>query len=637
MRRNHKAKISKSFLVSLRSKTCARAFAFIAAWSMFAASFIPAFVSDASAQTRRARATSKNAATPAPLSDEQRIAHVLSRITFGARPQDFERVRAIGVDAFIAQQLDPDSIDDSALDARLKNLPTLSLPTPTIAEVYNPKPAPMPSPKPSASPTPSPSPSPKPAANSTQATAQNSTAQSSNIVDVLSGAPKQIAAPTATPTPQAKPSPTPRPPHNPQEVVTDLQRAAFLRAVYSERQLNEMMVAFWENHFSIYSQKDADRWLLTQFDREAIRPFALGKFRDLLEATAKSPAMLYYLDNWQSSAPKTYPATKDRPARTVGGLNENYARELMELHTLGVDGGYTQKDVVEVARCFTGWTIAKPNEVGLFMFNPNMHDNGEKIVLGHRIPAGGGIKDAEMVLDILAAHPSTARFVAKKLCRRFISDDPPQSAINRAADVFLKTGGDIRETVRAILTAPEFYAASAYQAKVRSPFEYAAAALRTFNADTDGNRPVLDWIARMGQPIFGRLTPDGYPDRADEWLSTGNLLERLNFANALANNRIKGTRIDFARYFAGVDINDPHEVAAQLARLALGVKASRKTNDALDKIASAVAAQTIAPPNPAANFTSVPVNQKATNTVAAPAYISDMITLVVGSPEFQRR
>src|SRR5262249_2981539 len=247
-----------------------------------------------------------------------------------------------------------------------------------------------------------------------------------------------------------------------------------------------------------------------------------------------------------------------------GGLNENYARELMELHTLGVDGGYTQKDVEEVARCFTGWTIQKPNEQGLFLYRPGLHDDGEKMVLGHKILPGGGIADGERVLDILASHPSTAKFIATKLARRFISDDPPQSVIDRAAAVFLKTDGSIRETLRSIITSPEFFAQSAYRAKVRSPFEYVAAAMRAMNAETDSDRPVLDLIGRMGEPIFGRITPDGYPDRAEQWLSSGAMVARLNFAAALATNRMRGTSVDFSKLLSGLDQSNKDATAVRL-------------------------------------------------------------------------
>src|SRR5260370_717032 len=421
--------------------------------------------------------------------------------------------------------------------------------TPTIFEQYTP-------PKPVASPSPAPAKSPdKTAANSVPQIGSEKT--NANAMSALpanesmkpgdagqkpeqSGQKQEAGAMPAQPAASPKPTPVPK---NPQMVVTELQRAALLRAVYSERQIDELMVDFWENHFSIFANKDDDRYLLTSYDRDTIRPFALARFRDLLGATAHSPAMLFYLDNWRSSVARPYPATKTKPAGIDGGLNENYARELMELHTLGVDGGYTQKDVQEVARCFSGWTIQKPNEEGLFLYRPGLHDNGEKIVLGHKIPAGGGIADGERVLDILATQPATAHFIATKLARRFISDDPPTSVIERATAVFLKTDGSIRDTLRAIVTAPEFFSPATYRAKVRSPFEYVAAAMRALNADTDGDRPVLDAIGRIAHPVLGRITPDGYADRADQWLSSGALVARFNFPNALPTNRMKSTTL----------------------------------------------------------------------------------------------
>src|SRR5258705_489901 len=307
--------------------------------------------------------------------------------------------------------------------------------------------------------------------------------QNSTVPKSMDSSAATAQAPAASTDKPTTPKPI-APAKNPQMVVTELQRAALLRGVYSQRQLYEVMVSFWENHFSIFAYKDVDRLLAAGFAREAVRSFALGRFRYLLCATAHSPAMLFYLDNWQSSQPRSYPAGNGKPARTTGGINENYARELMELHTLGVNGGYTQKDVQEVARCFTGWTIQKPNEQGLFLYRPGLHDKGEKVVLGHKI-AAGGLADGERVLDILASHPATAHFIATKLARRFISDDPPKAVIDHAADVFLKTDGSIRETLRAIITSPEFFSPAAYRAKIRSPFEYVAAALRALNAESD--------------------------------------------------------------------------------------------------------------------------------------------------------
>jgi uncharacterized protein (DUF1800 family) len=429
--------------------------------------------------------------------DAASVDRLLSRVTFGATAADRTHAEEIGTDAWIAEQLDWADIDDAALDRRLAALGTLRAPTPAIMQRFD-----------------------QPRMNALPATLQICAAAPLNVIT-------EVAKPAAA-TPDA------------QAAVRELQRATFLRAVYSKRQLYERMVDFWENHFSVYAGKDVDRYYLTSFDRDAIRPFAMGNFRMLLGAVAHSPAMLFYLDNWQSAAA---PATNGRPLKPRGSFNENYARELLELHTMGVDGGYTQKDVQEVARCFTGWSIYKVNETGLFIFNPAQHDNGEKFVLGHRIPPGGGIADGEMVLDILAAHPSTAHFIALKLARMFVSDQPPETLVKRAAAVFLKTNGSIAETVRCILTSRELYATPQNEAKVKSPFEYAVSAVRTLGAETDGGPAMLGWIARMGEPLFGRVTPDGYPDRAATWLSTGTLIERLNFAVALAHNQIAGTRV----------------------------------------------------------------------------------------------
>jgi len=595
-------------------------------------------------------------------SNDQKIAQVLTRLTFGMRPGDFEHVKAIGVDAFIAQQLDPDPIKDNRLDDHLRKLPTLAMGTPDLIEQYTP-------PKPVPSPSPSPQPS-LPALPSTSTSATSVVAEQKGITAPIlnpqgtepqmkmekigpenSAMPNQLSVQETkttandkvkeTQTSAAKPPP-PKPVKNPQLVVTELQRAALLRAVYSENQLFEVVVNFWENHFSVFANKDADRFLLTEFDRDTIRPFAMGNFRDLLGATARSSAMLYYLDNWQSSVQRTYPAANGKPAKTSGGVNENYARELMELHTLGVDGGYTQKDVQEVARCFTGWTIRKPNEVGLFFFNPRIHDNGEKVVLGHKIPAGGGISDGEKVLDILASHHSTANFIATKLVRRFVGDNPPASVINRAATTFLKTGGSIRETLRTIISSPEFFSADVYRAKMRTPFEYVAAAMRAVDAETDADPAVLGWIARMGQPIFGRVTPDGYPDRAEQWLATGSMLERLNFAVALSSNKIKGTHIDPSRLLGQGDLNSPAAAAEHLSQLILAGGVSDITRQAIERMASKDFAEptanslTATTPVQPINFAKAPAIDL-TKPPSVPPFVSELITMVLGSPEFQKR
>ena len=327
----------------------------------------------------------------------------------------------------------------------------------------------------------------------------------------------------------------------PRKLLEELAAQKIIRAVHSERQLQEEMTDFWFNHFNIFWEKGADRWLTTNFEMNAIRPNALGKFKDLLMATAKSPAMLFYLDNFLSSSPDARLPNNPK-AKRQPGINENYAREVMELHTLGVDGGYTQQDVQEVARAFTGWSIDAPRRGGEFIFRSRIHDDGRKMVLGHEIDAGG-IKDGEMVIEILAKHPSTARFIATKLVRRFVSDDPPESLVKRVAAVFMSTGGEIRDMLRTIFTSPEFYSPEATGAKTKSPFELAASAIRALNGSTDGSPQLAQMIGRMGQPLYQYQLPTGFPDRADQWMSSGSVVERLNFAVALSSNKIPGTTV----------------------------------------------------------------------------------------------
>ncbi|HEX6599549.1 MAG TPA: DUF1800 domain-containing protein, partial [Gemmatimonadaceae bacterium] len=302
---------------------------------------------------------------------------------------------------------------------------------------------------------------------------------------------------------------------------------------------------------------------LPSYDRDVIRPHALGKFRDLLGAVAKSPAMLFYLDQWQSTVDSLHPselamraparrgarrATAMQPprpaqaARTRRGLNENYARELMELHTLGVDGGYTQQDVIEVARALTGWTM-NPRQSAEFVFRPAIHDAGEKVVLGHRLPAGRGIEDGEEVLDILARDPHTAHFIAHKLAVRFVSDDPPPALVERAAQTFLRTDGDIRETVRTIVTSPEFFSRAAYHSKVKSPFELVASSLRALGAQPDTSMRSAQAVAFLGQPMFGHRDPNGWPETGDAWMNSGAILNRINFGAALAGGRLPNASV----------------------------------------------------------------------------------------------
>jgi uncharacterized protein (DUF1800 family) len=335
-------------------------------------------------------------------------------------------------------------------------------------------------------------------------------------------------------------------------VAQDLVEAKLLRAVYSGRQLEEVLVDFWYNHFNVFLDKGADRYMVTAYERDEIRPHVLGKFEDLLRATAQSPAMLYYLDNWESMG-----AQSTAGKRRQRGLNENYGRELLELHTLGVNGGYTQKDVTEVARCFTGWTIQQPQRVAEFEFNPKMHDDGEKTVLGVRIPAGGGIDDGFKVLHLLAHHPATARFISRKLAMRFVADDPPATLVNRMAATFLKKDGDLRAVLKTMFDSPEFWSRGAYRSKMKSPLEMVASSLRALNADLDFAFGLNNQLNQLGEPLYRKAEPTGYSNSGQEWLNSAGLLARMNFSVALVNNKVPGVKVDSAPSSEGVALGSP--------------------------------------------------------------------------------
>ncbi len=395
--------------------------------------------------------------------------HFLSRISFGPRPAELERLKQVGMESYLDEQLHPEKINDSEVAQRISSLPTLTMSPAELMEDFPPR------------------------------------KQPNNPVAKQPGRDENVATPPTEGGASMQPESPMHPAmeeDKPRQIILELAREQFWRAAYSNRQLQEIMVHFWMNHFNVYAAKGVDKWLLTSFEQDSIRPNALGRFEDLLAATAKSPAMLFYLDNWLSVSPNMVSgAFHPRPARTPfgfgranasamarmanrqpagaerRGLNENYGRELMELHTLGVDGGYTQGDVRDVARCFTGWTIDRPRQGGGFIFRPRFHDYGEKVVLGHKIKAGGGVEDGMEVLQLLAAHPSTAHFISFKLCRHFVADEPPASVVDRATRTFTQTQGDMRAVLKRILTSPEFNSQAAFRAKVKSPFEVVASSL----------------------------------------------------------------------------------------------------------------------------------------------------------------
>jgi uncharacterized protein (DUF1800 family) len=428
------------------------------------------------------------------LSTAEQVAHVLSRLTFGARPGDAANVAAMGVDKWIERQLEPARISDSDVDFALAYVSRdrmrrgLSI-------------------------------------MSTPAEPNNTPSLEDRVMGVRTITPVMGAVSAATRVP---PPPDPRP-------TSEVAIWKILRAQLTERQLLEVVTDFWGNHFSVYAAKMPSNGALLQWERDVIRPHALGRFRDLLGSVAQSPAMLFYLDNWLSRR---------------DSINENYARELLELHTLGADGGYTQKDIIEVARAFTGWTLNDPPPTAqlaypaTFRFRKAMHDSGAKTVLGHALPGGRGIEDGEAVLDIVARHPSTARFIAFKLARRLISDTPPSAVVNRAAATFTATDGDISAVIRTIIYSEEFFSRAAFRAKVRTPFEFLISALRALEITTDASAPMVRFLQEFGQPVYGRLTPEGWPEYGEAWANSGAILKRVFFSADLLEGKVRDMPVD---------------------------------------------------------------------------------------------
>lgn len=548
-----------------------------------------------------------------PLSGAPAALHVLNRLAFGPRPGDVEEVQRIGVRAYIEAQLRPDAIDDSALEAKVASLDLLRASSQRLWLAYvgdrgklrrfgmmQAKGRFMPT---DAAPG-NAAPGDALAGGAGKKQARELNAREKRILADFQAAGLAPGVSTQT--------------------AGQLVEDKLVRALESKRQLQEGLADFWSNHFNIDLRKNADRTLKVLDDREAIRPHLFGSFRELLGASAHSPAMLVYLDNARSSRMTA------RGGKTRGGLNENYGRELMELHTLGVDGGYTQSDVTEVARCFTGWGLEPQS--GRFQFHPRLHDDGEKTVLGHHIALGGGQSDGERVLDILAGSPATAHFLARELCQRFVADQPPPALVERVAQTFLQTKGDLPSVYRAVLLSPEFLSKGAYRSKIKSPFELAVSAVRALggnlsvpdarnpaengrllrigaasSANNNGGAkarqnartPLAVRIADLGQPIFSCLPPTGWSEDSRAWVSAGAIVGRLNFALALTGGQIGDVRLSSDTFRpAPLDALSLELVGGQLSA------ATRAT----------IAKETASAPDPAKTR-----------------------ALILGSPEFQRR
>jgi uncharacterized protein (DUF1800 family) len=643
------------------------------------------------------------ASRPAQMDEQKRAMHALNRLAFGPRTGDLERVTAMGVDKWIDLQLHPEKIDDHALEARLAPFRTLHMDTREMVENFPPPQVikaiaegkqSMPSDptrraiyqaqldryearqerKQEAGNT---DPAAKAASGKPAMTDSNSNSEDQarrredrlyadlKAEDLLDLPPDQRMKAILKMSPEdqraigtslrgdkgdefmegMKPQQreTLMALNNPQQVVTsELVQSKLLRAAYSERQLQEVMNDFWFNHFNVFIGKGADRYLLTSYERDVIAPHALGKFEDLLVATAQSPAMLFYLDNWLSVGPNSdfvngipkrnpnynwrRPPRNRRPAQAKQakgkrtGLNENYGRELMELHTLGVNGGYTQKDVTEVARVLTGWTLKQPRQGGGFIFEERMHEPGDKQVLGHHIKSSGE-KEGREVLHILAHQPATAKFISTKLAMRFVSDNPPPALVDRMAQTFLKKDGDIREVLKTMFHSPEFWAPDSYRAKVKTPLEFVISAVRASDAEIGDALPLARQLQNLGMPLYGMQPPTGYSTKADAWVNSAALLGRMNFALALTAGKLKGVQVDSDRMLGAADANpDAQATLIALENSLLAGDVSRQTHDTI-----------------AAQMNDPKISQRQLDDPARAPNSSAIAGLLLGSPEFQRR
>lgn len=641
-----------------------------------------------------AKKKDKAASAQSQMDEQKRAVHALNRLSFGPQPGEVQRVAAMGVDKWIELQLHPEKIDDHAVDARLAPFRTLRMSTKELVENFPPQPLikavaegkerlpkdpekraiyqsqlaryqekqerkhaaaqPVSTDSTAAS---------EMNPNDPQAAQRRETKlyadlEAQQLLDlppdqrmqrILAMSPDEQRDLAKTKnrdnlmegmSPQQKE--TLMALASPEQVISnELMQAKLLRETYSERQLEEVMTDFWLNHFNVFIGKGADRYLLTSYERDVIRPRAMGKFEDLLVATAKSPAMLFYLDNWLSVGPhsrfalgiperpfrrgyyRRFPPPQRRPQRPQNrerrGLNENYGRELMELHTLGVNGGYTQRDVTEVARVLTGWTIDQPRKGGEFKFEDRMHEPGTKIVLGHKIKEKGE-KEGMEVLHILAHHPSTAKFICTKLAQRFVSDDPPPALVNRMAETFLKKDGDIREVLRTMFRSPEFWAADTYRAKVKTPLEFVVSAARATGADIHDATPLVRALNGMGMMPYGMQPPTGYSMKADAWVNSSALLARMNFALSLSSGKVKGIEFDLNSLLGPQPPADAQATVATLESTLLAGDVSRQTHDTILK-----------------QLQDPQVAQRRLDDPARTPNAAAITGLLLGSPEFQRR
>jgi uncharacterized protein (DUF1800 family) len=641
---------------------------------------------NATAQTSPRASTRTVASRPTPaskLTNEQRALHALNRLTFGPRPGDLQKVMDMDVDDWIEQQMHPEEISDSVLDGKLGPFRTLRMSTRDLVQTFpnnnlikqaSEGKIPLPTDpikrsiyevqisilaerqkqeqlardgkEPDAD-------------TKAKIDKQNQDAVATRADGILAlPKDKRMEAILALPPDDRRLFVTDIhgsqrdrllaefPPDQREAflamtgpvgvVINELQQAKLLRALYSERQLQEVMTDFWFNHFNIYLNKDADQYLVTGYERDVIRAHALGKFKDLLVATAQSPAMLFYLDNWLSMGPKSaaaVAANKGKPGQAVPGLNENYGRELMELHTVSVNGGYNQHDVTELARVLTGWTTQPLEQGAAFQFDAKKHEPGDKIVLGQTIPENG-VNEGMQVLDMLAHHPNTAKFIARKLAVRFVADDPPPALVDRLTQKFLSTDGDMREVLRTLFKSPEFWSAKTYRAKVKTPFEFVVSSLRATGTDLNNPAPVLGILNKMGMPLYQMVPPTGYSMTASTWMNSEALVDRMNYALALSNGQVGGTNFDAGRLLALGTLTSrgfprPNPADSDSGRgqeTALLLLENALLNGEVSASTQKAIRRQLDDPQVAAHALDDPKRT-----------LSTMTALVIGSPEFQHR
>ena len=564
------------------------------------------------------------------LTADQAALHALNRLGYGPRPGDVERIRQMGLEKWVDQQLHPERIDDAALDQRLEQYPTLNESSTKLLDEFPPP---------------------------GQAVKREGVTKD-EYKDKMEQK-RQDALVQMLPTGNEnfdRANDQLAKIQGPNRIVAELSMSKIDRAVYSQRQLEAVMEDFWFNHFNVFANKGADKWFVTAYVRDTIRPHAMGKFPDLLVATAKSPAMLFYLDNWMSADPAAFkrmqaemqarrqryqgiftsaqpPPPGTFPAKSPGlggngappkkkedrGLNENYGREVMELHTVGVDAGYTQQDVIAMAETLTGWTVHEPRKDPEFFFDDRIHAEGKKVVMGHTFNYGGE-KDGEEALKFLANHPSTARFISTELARHFVSDNPPESLINRMAKNYESTGGDIRSVLKTMIYSPEFWSKDAYRAKVKTPFELVASTARALGADVPVSLPLVQWVGRMGEPLFLCQPPTGYSDKSETWVNTGALLNRLNFALTFAGDKMAGTSVDLKTLLGQPSSSDPNAALEQSIEIFLAGDIADSTKKTLES--------RLNDPQILQARLDDPVKQVNEGLIAG---------LVLGAPEFQRR